>query len=137
MAAVKSLDECLRVVGWLVFASTFVVAFGLIFECWEDFEVLKNAIQASFTNRSLAPLRYVERKVKLMFLGGILVTIGVFGELIFEHKTRDVEARLEVENEKVIAFLTGKASEADKKAKQLGIDLVTACLLYTSPSPRD
>jgi hypothetical protein len=137
LANVKSLNDSLEEIGWWLFAVTALVVIGLIFDCWEDFIEVKHAIVGCFKYRSWNRLRYLDKKIKLAFVGGLLVTLGVAGELYFEYRLHSVEGKLQSENGKVIAFLNRKAEDAGKDAadanerskvleasnKQLGIDL--------------
>lgn len=49
-------------------------------------------------------------------IGGVFITLGVGAELWYEHQAATLEAALETDNGKLVAFLNGKASNAEKAA---------------------
>jgi hypothetical protein len=119
LAKIKSVDESLALIGIFLFVSTLLVVIGLAFDCWEDFEVVKNAIIGCFKHKSLDRLRYLDHKTRLAALGGGLITIGVAGELILEQMARSKETALQSANGNVIAFLYREASEARTRAVEI------------------
>ena len=105
----KALEKSLDFWGLLLLLSTAVVVFGLVVEYWheiEEFWVIVHWPMASFP--------WVKFKT---LVGGILVTIGVAGELLVTYKGSRVETHLRENSHKIEAFLTQQAGDAVASAK--------------------
>jgi hypothetical protein len=90
--------------GWLILASTAVVVLGLVIEYWEpvgEFLEEWRRPAASFPWRKFWGLA-----------GGILVTVGVAGELGFTYKASRVEGDLRTNNHKIEKSLNISAENA-------------------------
>ena len=111
-SALESVSRCLessldRWGGWIL-ASTAVVVIGLAVEYWEpirDFIKLWRRPGAAFPRKKLAEL-----------VGGILITLGVAGELGFTYKASRVESALRENNHKIEESLNASADSAAKAA---------------------
>jgi multidrug efflux pump subunit AcrA (membrane-fusion protein) len=105
----KALEKSLDFWGLLLLLSTAVVVFGLVVEYWHDVEefwLIAHWPMAAFPWDKFKTL-----------VGGILVTIGVAGELIVTYKASRVETQLRENSHRIEAFLTQQAGDAVQSAK--------------------
>ncbi len=116
---ITSLESSLRVVGVRLGMATFAVVLGLVIEYWDDGRSALPALWRVMRHRRLSYWRALERHVKFAFVGGILVTLGVAGELWYEHRTRIADAALQVASGQIVASLNEKASGAIARAAAL------------------
>jgi hypothetical protein len=105
----KALEKSVDFWGLVLLLSTAVVVFGLVVEYWHDvkeFWVIAHWPMAAFPWDKFKTL-----------VGGILVTIGVAGELIVTYKASRVETQLRENSHRIEAFLTQQAGDAVQSAK--------------------
>ncbi len=105
----KILEKSLDFWGLILLLATALVVIGLVVEYWHDvqeFWVRRTWPMASFPWDKLTALA-----------GGILVTIGVAGELLVTYKASRVETKLRENSHKIEALLTQKAGDAAASAK--------------------
>jgi hypothetical protein len=105
----KALEKSLDFWGLLLLLSTAVVVLGLVVEYWHDvkeFWIIVRWPMAAFP----------WDKFKTLF-GGILVTLGVAGELFFTYKASRVENDLRHNSHKIEVLLTQQAGDAATSAK--------------------
>jgi len=106
----KALEKSLDLWGLLLLGATAVVVFGLVIEYWHDakeFWTIVHWPMAAF------PLD----KFKTL-LGGILVTLGVAGELLFTYKASRVETDLRNNSHRIEALLTRQSGDAKDSAQK-------------------
>lgn len=91
----SALESRYDLLGWWLAFSTLVVVIGLVLEYWHD---LKKLVRAPW-----------KRKLKLLggFIGGVLITAGVTGELLIQSKLSGVETDLRNANKLTVAGLEG------------------------------
>ncbi|SRR6266478_2054883 len=97
----RSLDS---LEGWLAFMTALVVL-GLVIEYWHE---LPEAITALRRAWSWKPLCIV--------VGGILITVGVAGELVVQRIASDKETALRKANDKIFTGLNIEAAQARRDA---------------------
>jgi len=102
----RTLESSLDCWGWSILGATFVVVIGLVIEYWEpvgDFIGELRRPAATFPWRKFWGLT-----------GGILVTVGVAGELGFTYKASRVETKLRENNHKIEESLNASTESAAK-----------------------
>jgi hypothetical protein len=116
--SVESLDRSLDGLrNWLTFW-TFVVAIGLVLEYRKQlWQIILIGVRISLL-RSTPFERCALKKLSVHALGGILVTLGVAGELWIEFRSSRVENDLRIASAKVIADLNNEAGDARLAAGQ-------------------
>ena len=110
--AAKDLEGSLDSLGFWLFFSTALVVIGLIAEYRHDV--------IEFWEEVRRPAAMFPWPKFWAIAGGILVTVGVAGELIVGIKASRKESDLRTINHQIEGLLTDKASENDKEAKRLG-----------------
>jgi hypothetical protein len=110
-AVAKTLERSLDSLGFWLFAFTALVVVGLIVEY--RYEV------AEFWEEVRRPAAMFPWHKFWAIAGGIMVTVGVAGELIVGIKSSRKEGALRTINHGIEALLTNQASENDKEAKRL------------------
>jgi hypothetical protein len=117
---VKSLNASLEAVGTGLAIATAVVVLGLLIEYAEDVrEVFAAATKDIREKTWFRNLKALDGKVKRAVLGGIFITGGVGAELLYEHKASTLEGELQSANGQIVAFLNGKASDAEHATQGL------------------
>jgi len=94
-----------RLTGWLI-ACNIIVVIGLFVEYHED-------IKEFFTGRPRT-----RRKWKLSFMGGVLVILGIIGELAVTFFAHRVELKVRFDNQEIEWLLSAKAGSAAGAAKR-------------------
>jgi hypothetical protein len=105
----KALEESLDFWGLMLLLATALVVIGLVIEYWHDVQ--------EFWVRLTWPMASFPWDKFTALVGGILVTIGVAGELFVTYKASRVETKLRDNSHKIEAFLTQKAGDAATSAK--------------------
>jgi hypothetical protein len=108
--SIKSLENTLDAVGFWLTISTFVVVVGLIVEYWHEV----SALIKQFRIRPPFPW-----KTLMTMLGGVLVTIGVTGELWFQSNGSRIEEELRSKNHQVVAILSKQTEDSKVLAETL------------------
>lgn len=110
----RSLESSLdRLAIWLAICTLLVVV-GLIVEYWHDAE--------EFWVHATWPMAaFPWGKVKAL-VGGLLVTVGVAGELVVAYKASGKETALRINNGLIFASLKDRASQAELKQAQIEQD---------------
>ncbi len=108
----RSLDS---LEGWLAFMTALVVL-GLVIEYWHE---LPEAITALRRAWSWKPLCIV--------VGGILITVGVAGELVVQRIASDKETALRKANDKIFTGLNIEAAQARRDASAASERAAAAC----------
>lgn len=103
----ESSSDCLSV--WL-FISTLLVVIGLVIEYRHDL-------------MELLSKRPLDKKLLQTIVGGVLITVGVAGELIVQTLASGVEARLRSANHLIEAGLIKSAAKSEEKAKGFERDI--------------
>jgi hypothetical protein len=104
----KSLDS---LESWLLVATLLVVV-GLVLEYWHDIP------------EALAKLRNGwDTKSVLVIVGGILITMGVAGELAVQFFASRKETKLRRANDEMIGILNKQAADAKERTKQLELQI--------------
>jgi hypothetical protein len=102
-SAAKALELRLDSLTFWLWVSTATVAVGLLIEYLPEFaELIKT--------------RPFDRKKLRTLIGGLLITVGVVGELVVAVKSSGVEAKLRTTTHNVESLLNGKAADARKEA---------------------
>jgi hypothetical protein len=103
---VKSLEASLdRVESWLL-ASTLLVVVGLLIEYWYPLgEFLEAVLRKPFPWKKLFELT-----------GGVLVTVGVAGELCFQFSASSKETSIRTDSHLIEGVLNSRASDAEERA---------------------
>lgn len=104
-SAAKALDSRLDSLTFWLWVSTATVVVGLVIEYLQEFVEL-------FKTRSF------DRKKLRTLVGGLLITVGVVGELVVAIKSSGVETKLRTTTHKVESLLNGKAADARKEADE-------------------
>ena len=94
---------------WL-FGSTLIVVIGLATEYWPNV-------------RRLLSERLINRILLIEMIGGILVTIGVSGELIVQFFQHSAETTLRITNDRYAAYLNGKVDRLGKSLATMGVEV--------------
>jgi len=105
----KALEKSLDFWGSMLLLATALVVIGLVVEYWHDVQ--------EFWVRLTWPMASFPWDKFTALVGGILVTIGVAGELLVTYKASRVETRLRENSHKIEALLTQKAGDAAASAK--------------------
>ena len=106
----RSLESSLDSWGaWLTVATALVVA-GLLIEYWHPFW--------DFFEQWRRPAAAFPWKMLMELAGGILVTVGVAGELYATYRASRIETNLRENNRKIEAVLNLEAKEASDRAEQ-------------------
>ncbi|MGH9561761.1 MAG: hypothetical protein ACRD3S_09930 [Terracidiphilus sp.] len=114
-STIKSLDVSFdRVESWLL-GFTLLVVVGLIIEYWDDIRKLR-----TFSRRQRTGLDWPSHTDNFgaafrAVIGGILVTIGVAGELVEEFQGYRIGTSSRDANAKIVALLTDEAKTAERK----------------------
>lgn len=106
----RSLESSLDCWGWLILASTAVVVLGLVIEYWEPVH--------EFIEEWRRPAAAFPWRRFWGLAGGILVTVGVAGELGFTYKASRVETNLRANNHQIEILLNQGVSGALQKAAE-------------------
>jgi hypothetical protein len=96
--------------GWWILASTFFVVLGLVIEYWEPV--------AEFIDEWGRPAAAFPWRRFVELSGGILVTIGVAGELGFTYRASRTETKLRENNHKIEESLNASTQDAALAAKR-------------------
>ena len=104
----RSLESSLDFWGAMLLVATLVVVIGLVLEYWH--EVKEFWVHVSW------PMATFPWGKLIALSGGILVTIGVFGELFVTYKASRIETKLRENNHKIETMLAGEASDAWQKS---------------------
>jgi hypothetical protein len=107
---VKASEISLDLLDRLITLSTFVVVAGLIVEYWFSFRELLEAIK----KRPPFPWKKV-----MEFSGGVLVVLGVAGELWYQSRAATVQTSIRADSQTIEGLLDKEAAEANERAKQL------------------
>jgi hypothetical protein len=105
----KALEKSLDFWGLMLLFATALVVIGLVVEYWHDVQ--------EFWMRLTWPMASFPWDKFTALAGGILVTIGVAGELLVTYKASRVETQLRENSHKIETFLTQKAGDAAASAK--------------------
>lgn len=106
--SVRALEKSLDSTQLLLQISTAVVVIGLIFEYWEPIRGILDEIRK---------LRFPFKKV-LSNVGGLLVVLGVAGELCLQPRVSGIETRIRQETGQIEALLNREAGDAKNSATQ-------------------
>jgi hypothetical protein len=104
----RSLESSLDHWGWLILASTAIVVLGLVVEYWEPI--------AEFIDEWRRPAAAFPWRKFIELAGGILVTVGVAGELGFTYKASRTETKLRDNNHRIEESLNISAESAARAA---------------------
>src|SRR5579863_9845229 len=107
-SASKALENSLDFRGWLLLSSTLLVVVGLILEYWHEVEEFSTLIRWPMAQFPWEKLRGL--------VGGMIVTLGVGGELIFTYMASRVETKLRDNSHRIEATLTKEAGDAKASA---------------------
>jgi hypothetical protein len=110
----RSLESSLDWWGVFILVSTAIVAIGLVVEYWEPVR--------EFIEECRRPAASFPWYKFMGLAGGILVTLGVFGEFWGAYKASRVETNLRGNNHRIEIFLNEKASKNEKDTEQLRKD---------------
>lgn len=105
----RSLESSLDFWGSMLLAATLVVVVGLIVEYWHEIR--------GFWEHARWPMAAFPSDKLVAITGGVLVTLGVAGELFFTYKASLVESKLRENNHKIEALLTKEAGDAKTSAE--------------------
>ena len=105
----KALEKSLDFWGLMLLLATALVVIGLVVEYWHDVQ--------EFWMRLSWPMAAFPWDKFTALAGGILVTIGVAGELLVTYKASRVETQLRENSHKIEALLTQEAGDAATSAK--------------------
>ena len=100
----RSFESSLDWWGWFILASTAIVAIGLVVEYWEPVR--------EFIDECRRPAAAFPWYKFMGLAGGILVTVGVFGEFWGAYKASRVETKLRENNHKIEESLNLSAETA-------------------------
>jgi hypothetical protein len=106
--SIKTLENSLDVIEIWLAASTFLVVIGLFLEYWHEVRELIEKI------RRRPPFPW---KAFQGIIGGVLVTVGVAGELAMQFGASTIETDIRAKSHQVEAQLNQKASQASKDAE--------------------
>src|ERR1017187_697372 len=106
-SAVKALETSLDAFEWWITVSTILVVLGLVIEYWFPLRELVEALK----HRPPFPWKLIMEMV-----GGILVTLGVAGELWFQSRASNVQTFIRSDTHKIEAILNKEAGDARKDA---------------------
>jgi hypothetical protein len=104
----RSLESSLDFWGLMLLVATLLVVIGLVVEYWHEVGELWEHVRW--------PMAAFPWDKVVALSGGILVTIGVFGELFVTYKASRVETKLRENNHKIEESLNISAAEAAKAA---------------------
>src|ERR1035438_1608734 len=104
---VKALETSLDSLEGLITIATFLVVVGLIVEYWFPFRELIEAVK----KRPPFPWGKVAEMI-----GGVLVTVGVAGELWFQSRASNVQTVIRSDTHQIEAILNKEAGDARKDA---------------------
>jgi hypothetical protein len=102
---IHDLESALDGLGVWLLVATVLVVLGLVLEY---FHQIPESIREYKTNRSWGPI--------FIILGGILITLGVAGELFVQHLASGKETALRKANDQLFAQLNSEAAQARKDA---------------------
>jgi hypothetical protein len=106
----RRLESSLDHWGWWILGSTFVVVLGLVIEYWEPI--------TEFIDEWRRPAAAFPWKKFVELTGGILVTIGVAGELGFTYKASRTETKLRENNHQIEESLNASTQTAASAANR-------------------
>jgi len=106
-SSVKALETSLDSVGGWISASTILVVIGLVIEYWLPLRKLIAEI------RKRPPFPW---KLLMEMAGGVLVTVGVAGELWFQSRASSLQTFIRSDSHKLEALLNNEAALAGKDA---------------------
>src|ERR1700737_4823955 len=101
--AIKALEKSLDSLGVWLAVSTALVVVGLIVEFAEDL-------------RELITERPFKWRLLRTMVGGLLITIGVAGELFIQFRASKVETEIRTDSQQVEALLNKQDADANKEA---------------------
>jgi len=104
----RRLEHLLDIVGGLLLLSTMAVVIGLVVEYWDPIHEFIEELR-----RPAATFPW--RRIKEL-AGGILVTLGVAGELGFTYWASRIETSLRDDTTEIVGRLNDKAAEAERLA---------------------
>ena len=99
----KALERSLDFWGVMLLLATALVVVGLVAEYWHDIN--------KFWMLLRWPMALFPREELMRLVGGILVTIGIGGELLFTYRASRVETELRNNNHRIEALLTKEAGD--------------------------
>jgi len=105
--SISNLERSLDSVELWLAVSTLLVVLGLILEYWHDVIELIALIK----NRPPFPWRKLQAMI-----GGVLVTVGVAGELALQFHASRIETGIRFQSHQIEAILSKGAAEANKEA---------------------
>jgi len=105
----KALEQSLDFWGLMLLLATALVVIGLVVEYWHDVQ--------DFWVRLTWPMASFPWDKFTALVGGILVTMGVAGELFVTYKASSVETKLRENSHKIETLLTQEAGDAATSAK--------------------
>ena len=114
----RALERSLDFWGILLLCSTAIVVVGLFLEYWEPV--------CNFFGEWHRPAAVFPSGKFWELFGGLLVTVGVAGELGFTYQASSVETRLRDNNQQIVALLTKYADDAKTSAAVAAIASVRA-----------
>jgi hypothetical protein len=113
-SAAKALEGSLDTLGFWLYASTALVVIGLITEYRHEV--------VEFWEEVRRPAAMFPWQKFWAIAGGVLVTVGVAGELIVGISASRKEGNLRIINHQIEALLTDEASKNEREAAQLRMD---------------
>jgi hypothetical protein len=108
-SAVRALEGSLDSVEWWLASATFLVVVGLILEYWHAVRELVENIKA----RPPFPWKKLQE-----IIGGILVTVGVAGELALQFHASTIETDIRSKTHQIEGLLNKKAGDAELSAAE-------------------
>jgi hypothetical protein len=102
---IDSLEKSLASLEFWLLAATALVVLGLVLECWHEIPAAIDELRRAWAWKSF-----------LVIVGGVLITVGVAGELAVQFFASRKETNLRKANDAVFSILNGKAAEALERA---------------------
>jgi hypothetical protein len=125
--AIKANEQSLDSVESWLFIATFLVVIGLVLEYWHPFVELRDAHR----RRPLFPWKKL-----LEIMGGVLVVIGVAGELMAQFYAARIETRIRSNTYQIETLLNGKAEKERTARLNLEEDISPRILEQSTSSER-
>jgi hypothetical protein len=110
-SSIKTLEMSLDSLGFWLSVWTFLVVLGLVIEYWHDV-------------RDLIVARPFNWKLFQTLVGGVLITVGVGGELYVQVKASRIEGQLRERNHQALANAAKEAE--DERLARIGLEVLVA-----------